>query len=145
MFLQVFPNPKKNLPCKYMYDEEGARLFDRICESNEYYLTRTELSIMKDHAGEMAAIMGSQCLLIEYGSGAGVKTRILLDHLDNPAGYVPVDISGEYLQRSNSDLKSIYPDLDILCVCSDFTSDFELPRPKISESSLTEVISYSHI
>ena len=75
--------PKK-IPCKYFYDKRGSELFDQICELPEYYLTMTELSIMRRRAGEMARELGERCLLVEYGSGSSLKTRILLDHLKDP-------------------------------------------------------------
>src|SRR5262245_18644735 len=82
----------RTLPCKYFYDEAGSRLFDAICELYEYYLTRTELAIMRRHVGAMAERLGPGCLLIEPGSGSGLKTRLLLDHLDDVACYVPIDL-----------------------------------------------------
>src|SRR5438309_9769046 len=87
--LRGLRQPAKELPCKYFYDETGSRLFEQICELDEYYLTRTELALMREHAGAMAALLGPDCLLIEYGSGSGVKTRLLLDRLERPAAYVP--------------------------------------------------------
>src|ERR1700723_3344973 len=83
---------KKTLPCKYFYDEIGSALFEQITELEEYYPTRTELGIMERHAVEMAGLLGPDCLLIEYGSGSSLKTRLLLDRLREPAGYVPIDV-----------------------------------------------------
>lgn len=120
----------KSLPCKYFYDQRGSRLFDAICELDEYYLTRTELAIMQRHAPEMAEQIGPGVMLIEYGSGASVKTRLLLDHLQNPAAYVPVDISRVHLQQSADRLADGYPRVEVLPVCADFTEDFELPKPR---------------
>ncbi|MCU0670855.1 MAG: L-histidine N(alpha)-methyltransferase, partial [Myxococcota bacterium] len=81
--------PQKTLPCKYFYDARGSALFEAICDLPEYYPTRTELSIMESHAGAMAERLGPQCLLVEYGSGSSRQTRLLLDRLRDPAGYVP--------------------------------------------------------
>jgi dimethylhistidine N-methyltransferase len=120
---------RKRLPCKYFYDAEGSRLFDRICELPEYYLTRTELGIMRRHAGEMADAIGAQSLLIEYGSGSSIKTRLLLDRLESPAGYVPIDISGEHLTQSAHALARAYPHVDVLPVCADYTTRFHVPEP----------------
>lgn len=117
----------KTLPCKYFYDERGSQLFDAICELDEYYLTRSELSIMERYAGEMAEQIGSGVMLIEYGSGSSVKTRLLLDQLRDPVAYVPVDISREHLQHTADDLATAYFETEILPVCADFTTDFELP------------------
>jgi dimethylhistidine N-methyltransferase len=118
---------EKTLPCKYFYDQRGSQLFDQICDLPEYYPTRTEAGIMRDHIGEMAALFGPDCLLIEYGSGSSTKTRILLDHLPHLAGYVPMDISREHLHQTAEDLASAYPHLDILPLCADYTADFDLP------------------
>jgi len=121
--------PRKRIPCKYFYDERGSRLFERICDLDKYYLTRTELAIMDRHAGEMAAALGPGVLLIEYGSGSGRKTRLLLDHLEAPAGYVPIDISSEALEASARRLAAEYPSLEVLPVCADYTAPFRIPRP----------------
>jgi dimethylhistidine N-methyltransferase len=122
--LSGFP---RTLPCKYFYDERGAHLFERICKLEEYYPTRTELSIMREHVREMAAHIGPEALLIEYGSGEGLKTRILLDALERPAGYVPLDISCEQLALNTARLLRRYPRLEVLPVCTDYTSDFAVP------------------
>src|SRR3954471_23654005 len=90
--------PRKELPCKYFYDEAGSALFDRICELPEYYHTRCELAILRHHAADMVALFGPRPVLIEYGSGSSLKTRLLLDRLAGGA-YVPVDISREHLVR----------------------------------------------
>lgn len=117
----------KRLPCKYFYDETGSRLFEQICELDEYYLTRCELDLLGRHAGEMAEAAGPGAVLIEYGSGAGLKTRLLLDRLRAPAAYVPVDISGEHLRRSAERLVRRRPGLPVLPVVADFTRPFALP------------------
>ncbi len=117
----------RTLPCKYFYDERGSQLFEEICELDEYYLTRTELAIMKEHAQDMAAAIGPDVMLIEYGSGSSAKSRLLLDHLEELAAYVPVDISREHLQQNADELSRAYPDIEVLPVCADFTTEFELP------------------
>ena len=119
--------PRKRLPCKYFYDDAGSRLFDRICELDEYYPTRCELDLLHRHAGEMADAAGRRAVLIEYGSGSGLKTRLLLERLREPAAYVPVDISGEHLERSAARLARRYPRLPVLPVAADFTRPFALP------------------
>ncbi len=120
--------PQKALPCRLFYDERGSELFDRICGLREYYVTRTETTIMAEHALEMAAMLGPDCLLIEYGSGSSAKTRILLDRLERPAGYVPIDISSQQLMRATAALRAERPDLTIYPVAGDFARPFELPR-----------------
>jgi len=132
--LQSLRRSPKELPCKYFYDEVGSAWFDRICELPEYYPTRTERSIMENEAAAMAEALGERCLLIEYGSGSSIKTRLLLDHLAKPAAYVPVDISRDHLMASATRLSDRYPGLEVLPVCADFTRDFSLPDPTRAES-----------
>lgn len=119
---------RKQLPCKFFYDERGSALFDRICELEEYYPTRTELAIMRRGAREIAELLGERCLVVEYGSGSSAKTRVLLDHLPRPAGYVPIDISRVHLLRAAGRLSTSYPGLEVLPVCADYTADFSLPE-----------------
>jgi dimethylhistidine N-methyltransferase len=102
-------------------------LFNQICEQPEYYPTRTELQITRDHADEIAAAIGAGCVLVEYGSGSSLKTRILLDHLREPTAYVPIDISREHLLRSSRALAASYPGLAVRPVWADYTGEFHLP------------------
>ncbi len=118
----------RRLPCKYFYDERGSALFDRICELEEYYLTRTELSMMRAFAAEMAESIGPRACLVELGSGSSQKTRLLLDHLPDMVHYVPVDISREHLHHTTSNLSRSYPNLPMTPVCGDFTKVLPLPR-----------------
>ena len=117
----------KRLACKYFYDERGSQLFDRICELDEYYVMRTERAIMREFAAEMGEQIGSGVMLVEYGSGSSLKTRILLDHLPQPAAYVPVDISKDHLHKAANRIAVDYPHIEVLPVCADFTQPFELP------------------
>ena len=118
---------QKTLPCRYLYDEVGCELFDEICDLPEYYPTRTEVRIMTDHVAEMAAWMGSRAVVVEYGSGSGLKTERLLAALDTPAAYVPVEIAPEFLEPSVERLRDRFSDLDVRPVCADFTMRFPLP------------------
>ncbi len=122
--------PQKELPSKYLYDEHGSHLFDQICEQAEYYTTRTEMQIMEAHIQEMAAIVGENCLIIEYGSGNSAKSRFLLDGLEKISAYVPVDISESHLRIAATALAHDYPNLEILPVCADYTEYFYLPTPR---------------
>jgi len=121
--------PHKTLPCKYFYDARGSALFEEICELEEYYPTRTELAILEAHAGEMAERLGRRCLLVEYGSGSSRKTRLLLDRMQEPAAYVPIDISDAALGASARALAKAYPGLEVLALCADYTQPIEVPRP----------------
>ena len=118
---------RKQLPCKYFYDARGSRLFEEICELDEYYLTRTELSILLRHAEDICGTIGEEVLLIEFGSGSSIKTRVLLDHLRDPAGYVPIDISRSALIAASRRLSSKYRALKVIPVCADYTAHVTLP------------------
>jgi dimethylhistidine N-methyltransferase len=122
---------QKTISPKYFYDERGSRLFDKITELPEYYLTDAELEIMQSNIHEMAALIGKTASLIEFGSGSSLKTRILLENLDDLAAYVPVDISEEHLYASAQQLRSEFPKIDIRPVVADFTRSFALPSPTI--------------
>lgn len=116
---------------KYFYDQRGSELFDQITTLPEYYPTRTELGIMRKYADEIGELVGPRASVIEFGAGSNVKIRLLLDCLEDCAAYVPVDISGEYLEYMAHALAADYPDLEVLPVLADFTQPFELPNPKI--------------
>src|SRR5882724_8460508 len=90
----------RTLPCKYFYDERGATLFQEICELPEYYVTRTEIDILDRYRTEIASQLGPNIKLIGLGTGAGTKTRILIEALEKPAVYIPVDISEKQLRKS---------------------------------------------
>ncbi|MGH8193273.1 MAG: L-histidine N(alpha)-methyltransferase [Woeseiaceae bacterium] len=122
---------QKVLSPKFFYDERGSRLFDEITELPEYYLTRTELSIMQEHVDEVALLIGPEASLIEFGSGSSTKTRILLEHLDRLAAYVPVDISRDHLVTATAELAADFPHIEVLPVAADFTHPFELPQPQV--------------
>jgi len=106
--------PQKTLPSQYFYDKTGSELFEQITELEEYYPTRTEISILRDHVDEIIAAIGPNALLVEYGAGASTKTRILLDALDKPAGYVPIDVSETFLLQTAEGLRQDYPTLPVL-------------------------------
>ncbi len=116
----------KQLPPKYFYDETGSRLFEEITRLPEYYPTRTELGILQDHGKEIAATMPSNAALIEFGAGASTKARLLLTQHKFGA-YVPVDISGAFLNGQAAALRADFPDLAIHPVVADFTAPFALP------------------
>ena len=122
---------EKMISPKYFYDERGSQLFDEITRLPEYYPTETELGIMRDNIGEIASLVGKQASLIEFGSGSSLKTRVLLEHLDKLAAYVPVDISEDHLLESARRIREDFPDLDVLPVVADFTHPFQLPSPKV--------------
>ncbi len=122
---------QKQISPKYFYDERGSRLFDDITELPEYYLTNTELGIMRDNIDEIVELVGKQASLIEFGSGSSLKTRILLEHVSELAAYVPVDISDEYLHASAEKIRMRFPHVEVLPVVADFTKEFDLPTPMV--------------
>lgn len=113
---------------KYFYDAEGSRLFDLICELPEYYPTRTEIGILERHAAEIAALAGPQAEIVEFGAGSLRKVRLLLQAFEQPARYLPIDISGEYLAGAAAQLRAELPGLDVRPVVGDYTQALELPR-----------------
>jgi len=117
---------QKTLPSKYFYDERGSQLFEEICMLEEYYPTRTELSIMENNIDEITAAIGKETLLIEFGSGSSYKTRVILEHASSLSGYVPVDISGEFLFTEAEKLRSEFPGLTITPVEADYTESFNI-------------------
>jgi L-histidine Nalpha-methyltransferase len=118
---------RKRIPCKFFYDARGSALFEAICRLPEYYLTRTEIMILEDNSADIAAHMGRNCRLIEFGSGASQKVRILLQALDQPAAYVPVDISRNHLRDAATGVAEDFPSVPVIAVCADYTRPFSLP------------------
>jgi dimethylhistidine N-methyltransferase len=119
--------PQRSVSPKFFYDRVGSRLFDRICELPEYYPTRTELGILEANVAEMAARIGPNAELVEFGAGSLTKARLLLDALETPRRFLPIDISGDHLESAASRLRADFPALDVRCVVGDYTADIELP------------------
>jgi dimethylhistidine N-methyltransferase len=122
---------EKMISPKFFYDERGSQLFDEITRLPEYYPTETELGIMRTHVDEIASLVGKHASLIEFGSGSSLKTRILLEHMDDLAAYVPVDISEDHLLASALQIRTEFPGLEVLPVVADFTQPFQLPSPAV--------------
>jgi dimethylhistidine N-methyltransferase len=118
----------KSIPCRFLYDAWGSRLFEAICRQPEYYLTRTGQRILAIAADEIAAQAGAGAELVELGSGASDKVRLLLETLASPAAYVAIDISRDHLLRAAGDIAADYAGLDVHAVCADYTADFGLPE-----------------
>jgi dimethylhistidine N-methyltransferase len=117
----------KRLPSWLFYDARGSALFEAICAQPEYYLTGCELALMGEHAQAMADELGSEVRLVEYGSGSGRKTRLLLQHLVAPVAYVPIEISSSALHDSVARLATQFPRLPLQPLCADFTRPLRLP------------------
>ncbi len=114
------------IPPKFFYDAQGSLLFEAICELPEYYLTRTEIGILEAHAGEIAALVGTDSVLVELGSGSSRKVRLLLEAI-RPAVCMPVDISRDHLLEAAKGLAQDYPWLQVHAVCLDYSRSLSLP------------------
>lgn len=120
----------KRLPSKYFYDRRGSELFEEITRQPEYYLTRVELALIEDCAAQVAAAVGPRAHVVEYGSGSGRKTRLLLDAMEDPVAYTPVEISRSALVGSVQRLDREFGPVQMLPVLGDFTQRIPLPDPE---------------
>jgi len=118
---------QKTLPSKYLYDAEGSRLFERICDLPEYYVARTEVALLKLAAAEITEDLPRGAALIEFGSGSSVKTRLLLDGGADFRLYVPIDISEDALSEGTRTIRKDYPSLEVSPLVGDFTQRLSLP------------------
>jgi dimethylhistidine N-methyltransferase len=118
---------QKRLAPKYLYDDRGSALFDEICLLPEYYATRTEIALLRENAAEIAALVGAHAGVVDLGAGSSLKARLLLGCLEQPAHYLPVDISAAYLVEQASAVAEAYPGVAVHPVIADFTQPFALP------------------
>lgn len=118
---------RKTLPCKWLYDAAGTRLFEEITTLPEYYPTRTERGIFDRYGAEIAARIGPHARIVEFGPGDGVKAVQVLGHLRAPAAYVPVDIAADWLKDAAARVSAAFPTLEVIPVVADFTHEFALP------------------
>jgi dimethylhistidine N-methyltransferase len=118
---------RKTLPSRWLYDQRGSELFEEITGLDEYYLTRVETAILRSQAGEMAALCGEHVALLEYGAGAGIKSEILIDALNAPRVYAPIDIAADFLASMAERLRDRFPKLTTRPIIADFTADFDIP------------------
>ena len=118
---------QKTLPSRWLYDQRGSELFEEITRLDEYYLTRTETTILRRHAEEMAALCGERVVLLEYGAGAAIKSEILIDALQRPRMYAPIDIAADFLSQTVERIEYRFPELPTRPIITDFTVDFDIP------------------
>ncbi|MGM0588040.1 MAG: L-histidine N(alpha)-methyltransferase [Bacteroidota bacterium] len=137
--LETLRRPQKCLPSKYFYDERGSRLFEQICDLEEYYPTDADLEIMSRYIAAITDQLGSGIELIELGSGSSRKTRLLLEELEDLAAYMPVDISEEFLQQVADQLREDYPGLKVIPIAADYTRPFQIPD---AAQSYTKRVAY---
>ena len=124
--LAGFALPQPAVPARWLYDRRGAELFEEITRLPEYYLTRTETGLLRDHAGEFAALAQRKSLVVEFGAGTAAKTPILIEALA-PAGYVPIDICGDFLAEAAAAIRAHFPGLGVHPIEADFRSPLALP------------------
>jgi dimethylhistidine N-methyltransferase len=132
--LEGLARSQKEIHPKYLYDSKGSALFEEICKLKEYYPTRTEISILRNFNSEITSLIGANALLIEFGAGSSIKTRILLRALRNPSGYVPIDISRDFLLNSVKKLNEEFPGLKIHPIAADYTASVTLPSNFLAQS-----------
>jgi dimethylhistidine N-methyltransferase len=118
---------RKTLPSRWLYDQRGSELFEEITRLDEYYLTRTETAILRNHADEMAALCGDGVVLLEYGAGAAIKSEILINALQAPRLYAPIDIAADFLAETVERFQDRFPELPTRPIIADFTVDFDIP------------------
>jgi len=128
LILEGLANPQKSLPALFLYDERGSELFEDITQLKEYYPTRTEISLLERYANDMASSIAPGATIVEFGSGSSKKTPLLLNALEFPKTYVPVDISKEFLLASAKNLATELPHINIMPVVGDFTQSFDMPE-----------------
>jgi dimethylhistidine N-methyltransferase len=124
--LNGLAEPIPAIPARWLYDRRGSELFDEITRLPEYYPTRTETALLEDKIEEMARLIPGGTAVVEFGAGSATKTPILLRAVD-PAAYVPIDISGDYLRESAARVDSEFPGLSVYPVEADFTNHVDLP------------------
>ena len=125
--LEGLAGTQKSLPSRWLYDPRGCELFEEITHLAEYYPTRTETAILKEHRADLADFCGAGAVLLEYGAGSGLKTELLLGALDRPRGYLPVDIAGDFLEATAERVRRRFNSLQVTPIVADFTAEFALP------------------
>ena len=130
-----FSQPQKNVPPMFFYDERGSALFNAICETAEYYVTRTEVALMNTVGDEIRELTPKGLTVVEYGCGSNLKIRALLNALSGAAEYVAIDISREHLEAAAGEIAEEYPRLKVGAICADFNTDMRFPdgtgRPRL--------------
>jgi dimethylhistidine N-methyltransferase len=119
---------QKAIPSAWLYDHRGSQLFEQITQVESYYPTRNEVQILRAAGREIAEAAGPRAIVIELGSGSSRKTRLLLDALDTPQAYLPIDISEQFLRESVAELPSLYAGLQVMPIAADFTRIEALPE-----------------
>ncbi len=128
------------LPCKYFYDARGSELFEAICGTEDYYLTRADLALHETHAGDFSALIGPEAHIVELGAGSGIKTRKLLAALERPRAYTPIEISASALAASARELSQAFPDIDIRALTADYSQPIPLDALRLDPPAKRRVV-----
>lgn len=126
--------PQKSISPKFFYDARGSQIFDQICETPEYYVTRTEIALLEDIQAEIKALVEPGSIVVEYGCGSSLKIHALLSALSNPAEYLAVDISKSHLIATVKEIAADYPDIRVGAICADFSDALEWPEQATIDS-----------
>lgn len=125
---------QKFISPKFFYDERGSELFEQICEQPEYYIPKIETQILTESMERLESVLGKSFQLVEFGSGASIKTRIILEAFTEISIYLPIDISEDFLERTAERIDKDYPKLKVVGICADFTTNPPLPEFVIQSS-----------
>ena len=128
-------NTQKKINSKYFYDEKGSLLFEKITKLDDYYPTKIECEILEENKKNIKKILPSHSIVIEFGSGSNHKIKKLLDAIDKPSEYIPIDISKEFLFKNARDFAKNFPDLKIKAICADFDQIEQLQQIICGEKS----------
>ncbi len=126
---------QKTLPCRWLYDQRRSELFEKITELPEYYPTRTEISIFESHLPAMATAIGPFAHVVEFGAGAGTKTRLLLEALMSPKSYLAIDISADFLKSSMAALAADFTDINVIPIVGNFMDAEGLAATKLPDGN----------
>lgn len=127
---------RKSIPCRWLYDERGSDIFEKITLLDEYYPTRTETSILRENAVDIARFIAHTVALMEFGAGSGIKTEILLA-ASSPLLYVPIDICGNFLNETANRIRRLFPWIETRPIVADFTEEFTLPSAVMHRGART--------
>jgi uncharacterized SAM-dependent methyltransferase len=129
---------RKSIPCRWLHDERGSEIFEKITLLDEYYPTRIETMILRKSAEEIAALTAHTVALVELGAGSGIKTEILLA-ATSPVLYVPIDICGGFLSETADRLRRLFPEIEMRPIVADFVEDFTLPSAMFHQGTNSNV------
>lgn len=127
--------PQKFISPKFFYDEKGSKIFDKVCEAPEYYVTRTEIAILNDIKKEIYSVVEPGSVVVEYGCGSSIKIKALLSALPDPSHYIAIDISKSHLIATAKEIASDYLNISVGAICADFLEPIDWPEKASLKSS----------